>query len=825
MDYQKLENAIMERQGKVNGKEIFFLCPMHDDHHPSARYNPEKRVWTCDVCNKGGSAADLAKRLGVDTASTSIFKRDIFATYDYGEFQVVRTMPKGFYQRRPDGAGGWIYNLKGISPCLYHADELAPAIENGNTVYIVEGEKDVDCLRALSLTATCNPMGAGKWRPQYSELLTGADLVIIPDNDTPGHAHAEAVCKSCHGKAARIRTITLPAGKDASEWLDSGGDIDTLKEIVAKTPEYKQAQAPKLIRFSSQYDVIDGVMCWLKSTSEGISEVPLCNFNARVTQDITRDNGVEGSRFFRIEGSLPSGDKLDTIETTAASFSSLSWVTSEWGMRTVISAGSSSKDRLREAIQLQSMQARRRIVYTHTGWREIDGEMTFLTAAGAMGREDVEVEMDSALQRYQLLEPAGDPREAIQKSLEFLKVAPPETTMPLWAAMYLAPLTEFIDTSFTLWMEGASGSFKSTITSLALCHFGTFDSRHLPASWTGTPNQLEHLLFLAKDLPFVIDDWAPGQDSSKARELEAKAERIVRAQGNRQGRVRMKSDATSQTTYVPRGLLITSGEQLPSGHSHTARIYSVGIERENVNLQRLSAAQEAQYNYCKAMSHYIDWIRHNYQHLKATLPKMWRDYRDSALEKDTHPRMPEVIAGLSCAMNMATEYAVEYGAITDAAAGTLFGEAWDIFCKLAEEQSGRIEDERPATRAIAIWRAMLDQGVAVLWSKDDEAPRVPPPGARAIGWLEQNNGSSNVLLNPMAAHGALVEYGQKFGQPFTIKEQALWKDMARMGYLDSGTGSRLTKVARIYGTPKRVYQIKYRVLCQKSGNSGNSDEI
>ena len=41
---------------------------------------------------------------------------------------------------------------------------------------MVEGEKDADALTALGLTATCNPMGAGKWRDSYTATLAGADL-------------------------------------------------------------------------------------------------------------------------------------------------------------------------------------------------------------------------------------------------------------------------------------------------------------------------------------------------------------------------------------------------------------------------------------------------------------------------------------------------------------------------------------------------------------------------------------------------------------------------------------------------------------------------
>ena len=62
-----LQQALLDRQGKWQGKELVFLCPCHDDHHPSARWNPEKRCWYCFVCGNGGGRNHLMTRLGFKT--------------------------------------------------------------------------------------------------------------------------------------------------------------------------------------------------------------------------------------------------------------------------------------------------------------------------------------------------------------------------------------------------------------------------------------------------------------------------------------------------------------------------------------------------------------------------------------------------------------------------------------------------------------------------------------------------------------------------------------------------------------------------------------
>ena len=75
-------------------------------------------------------------------------------------FEVVRFKnQKGSAKGDPMEFGG----IAGIELVPYRLPELlaAPAAD---LVFVAEGEKAVEALRKLGLIATCNPMGAGKWR-------------------------------------------------------------------------------------------------------------------------------------------------------------------------------------------------------------------------------------------------------------------------------------------------------------------------------------------------------------------------------------------------------------------------------------------------------------------------------------------------------------------------------------------------------------------------------------------------------------------------------------------------------------------------------------
>ncbi|MFC1972308.1 hypothetical protein ACFLVE_02745 [Chloroflexota bacterium] len=245
--------ALLKSVKRERESQYKALCPGHNDREPSLSIK-EADGKILLKCFSGCELADILKPLNLEARDLFLNShkskpkhREIEAVYHYDGFEVVRTRPKGFYQRRPDGKGGYVNNLKGITPTLYHQSELKQATDSGKATYIAEGEKDVDRLRTEGFIATCNPMGAGKWRDRYSQALISADVVIIPDKDGPGHDHAAEVARSCYGKAARIRMLELPDANDVSEWLNNGHTAAELTQLTSQAPEYKPAQLEQIL--------------------------------------------------------------------------------------------------------------------------------------------------------------------------------------------------------------------------------------------------------------------------------------------------------------------------------------------------------------------------------------------------------------------------------------------------------------------------------------------------------------------------------------------------------------------------------------------------
>jgi putative DNA primase/helicase len=221
-------------------------CPAHEDKHPSLSVTA-KAGKVLLHCHAGCSVEAVCAAAGIEPRDLFLPepktapRRRIAATYDYRDetggllFQSVRYEPKSFRYRRPDGAGGHGWNLAGARLVLYRLPELLGA-DRASPVFIVEGEKDVDSLCAIGVTATCSPMGALKWRDEYGEHLRGRHCVILPDNDDPGRRHAHLVAQSLLQHADQISILELPGlpdKGDVSDWLAAGNRREDLFALLS----------------------------------------------------------------------------------------------------------------------------------------------------------------------------------------------------------------------------------------------------------------------------------------------------------------------------------------------------------------------------------------------------------------------------------------------------------------------------------------------------------------------------------------------------------------------------------------------------------------
>lgn len=225
------------------GNGYVAICPGHDDRQQSLGVTEtDDRILI--NCHAGCDTSRVCAAMGIelrDLFFNAVNHAEPEATYDYvderGEllFQAIRFPGKQFRQRHLDvETGEWIWNLEGVRRVLYRLPEVIAAIASGTTIYLVEGEKDVERLRAEGKVATCNPMGAGKWRPDYTSQLEGAHVVIVADRDEPGRNHAEAVKDALTPVTQALWVYQAKVGKDVSDHLDAGLELDKLTPMKSR---------------------------------------------------------------------------------------------------------------------------------------------------------------------------------------------------------------------------------------------------------------------------------------------------------------------------------------------------------------------------------------------------------------------------------------------------------------------------------------------------------------------------------------------------------------------------------------------------------------
>jgi hypothetical protein len=610
-----------------------------------------------------------------------------------------------------------------------------------------------------------------------------------------------------------------------------GYDSHLAERQDAAAEHDEQTNEPALV--GSPYRIANNGFVRLKNTNGGEIPQQLTNFTALVEEETVKDDGADTRRYYRIKGEagkyiLPAAD------VPAAQFGSMRWVAEKWGLKARITAGPSTTDFVREAIELRSQDAPTRHIFQHTGFRALsNGRRVYLHGSGAVGADGIAVELEGELNRYALPDPVEVMRlrEAVRWSLRILDVAPDRVAFPLLGAVYLAPLSEIVVPDFVLWLWAATGNLKSTLASVALSHFGNFSEDTLPISFESTPNFMERVLFLLKDTLTVVDDWRPSISRADAAEMDKRAQRLLRGVGNRQGRGRMNSDITLRHSYPPRGMVIATAESLPEGpafESATARTMAINVSREHINLEALSQLQTNKAELAIAMRGYVETVAEHYDNLESELEEMRRDYRDlfAADLAGGHPRAPGAAATLMVGLHTLKRYAVSIKAISSSEGDELVSRAKAAIRESAKAHAEATKGEDPATRFIDMLRSLFagsrvyvkdretgthpDDWAELGWARyeaQESEDIAPERNASFVGWADEQH----LYLDKDASYAAVAGFAQRGGIPFGIKPRTLWRSLAKAG-LSLTAPNRVDSRPRIEGSKKWVIQLRRDVL-------------
>jgi RecA-family ATPase/5S rRNA maturation endonuclease (ribonuclease M5) len=154
-----------------------------------------------------------------------------------------------------------------------------PGLVKAETVFLCEGEKDVDNLTAQGLAATCTPDGAGtgsKWRDTYTPYFAGKTVYILQDNDEVGKKFAQYEAQKLSPVAQEVKVLDLTALwpqlpehgdiSDVMEHLGATQALADLLELADKAPGWEPPppeKSPFLSSFHTLSDFTEEEPSWL----------------------------------------------------------------------------------------------------------------------------------------------------------------------------------------------------------------------------------------------------------------------------------------------------------------------------------------------------------------------------------------------------------------------------------------------------------------------------------------------------------------------------------------------------------------------------------
>lgn len=254
----------VKKSGSKDPDQYVALCPAHDDHKQSLMIKDDTANTGKILlhCQAGCRCEDILSAVGKDWSAIQPEqeskvppkwhykfmegkKYELVTEYPYRDPEGHYLYSKLRYENREVQDKTFVvgrvinnelkYGRGGATPTLYNLPELAKSINDRKTIYYVEGEKDVETLRKLGVTAV-SAGSVADWKAEYASCFIGAEeVVIIADRDEPGKKLAETVSRDLKSTVRKHKVVT-PSGSnhgDVTDYLTAeGGTRESLFEIV-----------------------------------------------------------------------------------------------------------------------------------------------------------------------------------------------------------------------------------------------------------------------------------------------------------------------------------------------------------------------------------------------------------------------------------------------------------------------------------------------------------------------------------------------------------------------------------------------------------------
>lgn len=481
--------------------------------------------------------------------------------------------------------------------------------------------------------------------------------------------------------------------------------VSDLKKRAAERKGHLLQEAVKDAAIEDFFIGEDGGVYRLVSTRDGgKAQVRLSNFSARILEERDIDDEIEDIRKEYVVQVNKNGHTFKPFSIPCKDFRNVSlWVSIFCGNSAIIEPGQNIPDFLRAFFQKRSdkLGVIQRTIFRHTGWREVNGEMVFLHAGGALGCDGVFVDLHEELTRaghYRLPDSPVYEKEALDLIFTCLvDVAPFEIILPLLSFTFLTSIKSLLDPKpgFSLFCYGLPDSFKTSVTVLFQGFFGSIAKEGL-ANFSSTVLGTQKKAALLKDIIMIADDFHPSPSRKESEKREDILERLIRDSGNNQGRTKLNSDSSIKKSSVPRAGIIITGELQSSLQSTISRYITIEFQQKDISIENLTKVQKQAHLLAHAMAGFLLWVKKRIKDLQGDFLATFQDLRAGLfIDGSTSRKLPEHTAFLLYGLRLFLQWAHERGSISTDVMQAYLEEGRSTFIKIGTRHSERLKQADP----------------------------------------------------------------------------------------------------------------------------------
>lgn len=443
-----------------------------------------------------------------------------------------------------------------------------------------------------------------------------------------------------------------------------------------------------------------------------------------------------------------------------------------------------------EFMQIQCENAEIETIYSHTGWITADnGNKIYLNGGYSVDQNgltnDYQVELDPDFRGFQFYPVEDDIAVCFDTVLKTLPQAIPDWAhIPLLAYFFMTPLNDLLreqgkEPCFSLYLIGKTGSYKSSIVKLLLNFFGKFSyADTAPITFLDTQNAIGRKLAVGADLPLVLDDRRPTNNSIDKQRYEGIEKYVSSAIGDRATRGRLNADSTAKVSYAAKSNLIVTAEEafVNIGSSSIARSVSIELQPDSISFQYLQELQDRPQHFNKIMQLYIQWVINKREKLIERTDTTLRKFRETFSEAG-HARLATAFSQLQFGYAMYLLFLKDSGQLSDDEANEMLSKATEVFLDMCSKQSKKVESEKPTVLFVNLLKEMLETKAVTLSDltkvaeSNGEVVNAPIMGRTSIGYRDRNY----IYLIPQVAYTQVVKFYSESGYTFPASTAALWK--------------------------------------------------